>query len=293
MNTNSIRANQPISPTPKKTTPTSSGLSDGKEILFLASGLITLVLGIGGVLMYSEEPDLSISAASEEASSPGFPLATAFASSSDTPSSIPSPSVNDEVLLTSFSEVISPERSSAQESPWLTPTDVYFDFNRWTLSEGAQNMLKTQIEGQGEEWSGSVRIDGHTDAQGTDSYNRALGLRRAKAVKTFLVSLGIPESTIQIQSFGKDGAVCEEHTPDCFEHNRRAHVVFMPEANVQPPDSLLSMAPDTAADSTPEAAAVTMDSPSIEVSEEAMLVQEENSGELVANDPLASGNSIP
>ena len=83
------------------------------------------------------------------------------------------------------------------------------------------------MEAQGGEWTGVLHIDGHTDAQGPDTYNRVLGLKRAESVKTYVVSLGIPEDRIQVQSFGKDGALCEEKTPDCFQDNRRAHIAFL------------------------------------------------------------------
>jgi peptidoglycan-associated lipoprotein len=255
--------------------------SDSKEILLLGAGLITLVLGLGGLFMYSMDEPLPATAsqkATKDVST--FQTAKAFATPTE-PSSplITQPSLH---LVTN-----SPENQAAED------TNVYFEFNRWALSEGAKSLLKTQVDTQGGEWTGILRIDGHTDAQGNDSYNQALGLKRAQSVKTYLVSLGIPEDTIQVQSFGKDGAVCQDSTPDCFEHNRRAHVAFLSQPTVQQDNTLLSMTPDALEDSTPESSSPLMDSPSIDESEDEMLVQEEISGELVASDPLASSKSLP
>ena len=267
-----------------------SGQSDTKEIMLLAGGLITLVLGLGSLFMYSMDEPLPATASQKSAKAVSHinmteAFATAAPSSPAPISHEASPALEPDPALQLVANV--------SDTPESVDTNVYFEFNRWALSEGAKNLLKTQVDLQGGEWTGLLRIDGHTDAQGTDSYNRALGLKRAEAVKTYLVSLGIPEDTIQIQSFGKDGAVCEEQTPDCFEHNRRAHVAFLPQADAQEPDTLLSMTPEAQEDSTPDASSLTMDAPSIDESEDEMLVQEEISGELVASDPLASSTSVP
>ncbi len=255
--------------------------SDSKEILFLAAGLITLTLGLGGLFMYSMDEPLPATASQKAADDVStFQTAKAFATPTE-PSAplITEPSLH---LVTN-----SPENQAAED------TNVYFEFNRWALSEGAKSLLKTQVDTQGGEWTGILRIDGHTDAQGNDSYNQALGLKRAQSVKTYLVSLGIPEDTIQVQSFGKDGAVCQDSTPDCFEHNRRAHVAFLTQPTVQQDETLLSMTPVALEGPTSEASSPMMDSPSIEAPKNEIALQEEIPGELVAVEPMVSAESIP
>ena len=239
------KTNQPTSSQQGKTQNLSAqsdiGQSDTKEIVFLASGLIILTLGLGGLFMYSADEPLPATASqkSTEAVS-ALQMAKAFlphspSSTASIPSEAPSPLPAEP----SFHLVTnSPLTQDAED------TDVYFEFNRWTLSEGAKSLIKTKVEAQGGEWTGTLHIDGHTDAQGTDSYNRTLGLKRAESVKTYLVSLGISEDQIQVKSFGKDGAVCQDETPDCFEHNRRAHVAFLSQPTLQQDETLLSMTPD-------------------------------------------------
>jgi peptidoglycan-associated lipoprotein len=264
--------------------------SDSKEIIFLASGLIVLTLGLGGLLMYSADEPLPATAsqkASEEVRT--FQMAKSIA----TPSPFSASPIPGESSSTRASEPSFRLVANSPETQETKDTDIYFEFNRWALSDEAKNLIKTKVDAQGGEWTGTLHIDGHTDAQGTDDYNRALGLKRAESVKTYLVSLGITEDRIQVKSFGKDGAVCQDQTPDCFEHNRRAHVAFISQPAAQQGDTLLSMTPDALEDSTPEASAPTMDAPSIDESEDEMLAQEEISGELVASDPLASAESLP
>ena len=264
--------------------------SDSKEILFLAAGLITLTLGLGGVFMYTDDAPQPLTAsqkAAEEVSS--FEMAKAFAT--PTPPSISPNAEEPTILLTEESSL--QLVANAPEFQTTKDTDVYFEFNHSALSDGAKSLLNTQVSSQGEEWTGSLQIDGYTDAQGSDSYNQALGLKRAESVKAYLISLGISEDRIQVKSFGKDGAVCQDQTPDCFEHNRRAHVAFLSQPVVEQDDSLLSMNADPSEDFTPETSTPIMDSPSIDESETEIALQEEVTGELVAVDSLASVESLP
>lgn len=261
--------------------------SDSKEILLLGAGLITLTLGLGGLFMYSADEPLPVTASQEAADEVStFQMATAFATPSPSPTtSVPSTPVLAEPSLHLV--------NSTPETPEPEHTNVYFEFDRWGLSDGAKSLLKTQVTAQGEEWTGTLHIDGYTDAQGSDSYNRTLGLKRAKAVKTYLISLGISEDRIQVKSFGKDGAVCQDQTPDCFEHNRRAQIAFLSQPVAEQDVNLLSMNAETTEDSTPESSATLVDSPSINEPETEIALQEEIPGELVAVEPLASSDSLP
>jgi len=54
-------------------------------------------------------------------------------------------------------------------------------------------------------------------------YNLALGERRAKAVKDYLVSLGVPESRLSTLSYGKEKPICRDADEACWSQNRRAH----------------------------------------------------------------------
>ena len=71
-----------------------------------------------------------------------------------------------------------------------------------------------------------VTIEGHCDERGTAEYNLALGERRAIAVKTFLVSLGIPPDRVRTISYGKEFPFDPAKTDDAFSLNRRGHFVI-------------------------------------------------------------------
>jgi len=71
-----------------------------------------------------------------------------------------------------------------------------------------------------------VTIEGHCDERGTAEYNLALGERRAVAVKTHLVSLGISPDRVRTVSYGKEFPFDPGHTEDAWSKNRRAHFVI-------------------------------------------------------------------
>ncbi len=286
------KSSQPTSPQGKAQNPTTQsdiGQSDTKEIIFLASGLIILTLGLGGLFMYSVDEPLPVTVSQDSEEVGAFQMAKAFTTPT-LPSTTPiSSEPRSDLAVEPSLHLI----ANSLESQEPEKTNVYFAFNRWALSDEAKDLIKTQVEERPEGWTGTLHIDGHTDAQGPDAYNRALGLKRAESVKTYLVSLGIPEDTIHVQSLGKDGAVCQEHTPDCFEHNRRAHVAFLSLPSVQHDETLLSMTPDPLDVSTHEESAAMLAQQATEESGGEIPVQEEIPGELVSVDPLLTAESLP
>ncbi len=68
----------------------------------------------------------------------------------------------------------------------------------------------------------NVGITGHTDSKGSDAYNMALGMRRAKAVKDRLIELGLSSSRIRgIDSKGESEAIATNETDEGRAQNRR------------------------------------------------------------------------
>jgi outer membrane protein OmpA-like peptidoglycan-associated protein len=70
-----------------------------------------------------------------------------------------------------------------------------------------------------------VEIQGHTDDQGTDTYNLELSLRRADAVQTYLVSVGVPSGRLVARGYGKKEPLIPGDSDEARRANRR--VEFM------------------------------------------------------------------
>ncbi|MFQ5792410.1 MAG: OmpA family protein, partial [Acidobacteriota bacterium] len=68
-----------------------------------------------------------------------------------------------------------------------------------------------------------IEIEGHCDERGTNQYNLALGERRARAARDYLLQLGVDSSRFKMVSYGEERPQCTEHNEDCWWRNRRAH----------------------------------------------------------------------
>ncbi len=85
-----------------------------------------------------------------------------------------------------------------------TNSTVNFAFNSAQLDAGAQATLREQADWIRQFPEIRFRVYGHTDKVGSNSYNKALGLRRAQAVVSYLSTQGISRSRLEaVVSFGE------------------------------------------------------------------------------------------
>jgi peptidoglycan-associated lipoprotein len=87
---------------------------------------------------------------------------------------------------------------------------IYFEFDSSDLSDGARAALEENAKWLKEDPKRTILIEGHTDEQGTAEYNVALGDRRARASKDYLVALGIDEKRIRIITYGEEKPASNE-----------------------------------------------------------------------------------
>lgn len=102
---------------------------------------------------------------------------------------------------------------------------VFYGYDRYDLSPEAQRTLEMQAEWLTRYPSVNVTIEGHCDERGTREYNLALGERRANAVKSYLVALGIDPMRITTLSFGKERPAVLGSNPAAWSQNRRGVTV--------------------------------------------------------------------
>jgi outer membrane protein OmpA-like peptidoglycan-associated protein len=69
-----------------------------------------------------------------------------------------------------------------------------------------------------------IMITGHTSSEGEDAYNQELGLKRAQKYKEHLISLGVDDSQISIQSKGETMPIASNETEEGRKMNRRVEV---------------------------------------------------------------------
>lgn len=102
--------------------------------------------------------------------------------------------------------------------------DAFFDFNKSVLKpEGKAKLddLVAKIKAINLEVIIAV---GHTDSVGTDAYNQKLSVRRADAVKAYLVSKGIEKNRVYTEGKGKTQPVADNKTSSGRAKNRRVEI---------------------------------------------------------------------
>ncbi|HKL48309.1 MAG TPA: peptidoglycan-associated lipoprotein Pal [Desulfuromonadales bacterium] len=118
---------------------------------------------------------------------------------------------------------ISESEKAARE---LSLKRIHFDFDRYTLSTEARQKLENNAKFLRANPQAEVQIQGHTDERGSDSYNLALGEKRARAAHDYLVSLGISPARLSIISYGEERPMVPESNEEAWARNRRVEFVL-------------------------------------------------------------------
>lgn len=121
------------------------------------------------------------------------------------------------------------ERLKAKKVPQgilVTLGDVLFDTGRSNLKPGSLQKIYPLAEYLKAHVETMVKIEGHTDSQGSADYNTELSQRRADAVRDFLVSNGIALERITAQGMGEDYPIATNSTAVGRQQNRRVEVTI-------------------------------------------------------------------
>ena len=102
---------------------------------------------------------------------------------------------------------------------------VHFDFDKSNLTSMAKKTLQENASWMKKNSKVNIQVEGHCDKRGSIEYNLALGERRAKAVKSYLVGLGLSEARLSVISYGKEKPMANGDTEADFTKNRRANFV--------------------------------------------------------------------
>ncbi len=107
--------------------------------------------------------------------------------------------------------------------------DAYFDYDMSELRDDARRVAMADADLLRRIFAAdptfNVVVEGHCDERGSAEYNLGLGDRRATSMKDMLVQLGLPANRIGTLTLGKERPVCTEASEECYQKNRRAHLV--------------------------------------------------------------------
>lgn len=103
---------------------------------------------------------------------------------------------------------------------------VFFDFDRADLSPVASSVVRQAADDARRGRPASIEVTGHADRAGAEDYNRALSLRRANAVKTELVRLGLSDAQISVAGRGESEPLVPTADGVREARNRRVQISF-------------------------------------------------------------------
>ena len=125
---------------------------------------------------------------------------------------------------------VKPAPAPAPEAAQAVPVefeDINFDFDKFDLNSRSRHILTTIACSMFDRTEISLIIEGHCDERGSNEYNLALGERRAKAAKDYLIEMGVEPHRISTLSYGEEMPLVLGHDEEAWVKNRRAHFVIM------------------------------------------------------------------
>jgi OmpA-OmpF porin, OOP family len=102
--------------------------------------------------------------------------------------------------------------------------DTNFESNKASLLPSAYPVLNQLAESMKSNSETKWRVEGHTDAVGSDSYNMDLSRRRAESVVNYLVSRGIERNRLEMVPLGESTPIATNETPEGRSMNRRVEI---------------------------------------------------------------------
>lgn len=101
--------------------------------------------------------------------------------------------------------------------------DVNFGYDSDEVEPGETAVLEQNLDWLQQNSRAKVELEGHCDSRGTIEYNLALGEKRAKAARDYLVTLGVPAGNLRVTSYGESRPFATGTGEAAWAQNRRAH----------------------------------------------------------------------
>ncbi len=104
---------------------------------------------------------------------------------------------------------------------------IYFDFDKYSIREDMKGRMEANARFLLENPAVRIEVQGNCDDRGSAEYNLALGEKRAKSAKAYLVNLGVSPDRIEIVSFGEEKPLNPAHNEEAWAQNRRDDFVII------------------------------------------------------------------
>lgn len=194
-------------------TPALMGRDKDSREIYIVSGLVLFLAALVGAFWYYSQSDETVQGRHSPEAFNGAQVSQGITGQTETAplsASIPATLIDTAPVATKPSDIVH--------------DDIYFDLGRKGLTEDGKAALIRHAEFLKSDPDWGILIQGYTDQQGSMSYNRILGAKRAETVKQHLLTLGVSETAIRTMSLGEEGALCIDTSDGCRRMNRRVHL---------------------------------------------------------------------
>lgn len=113
-----------------------------------------------------------------------------------------------------------------QEGGSVILRNIFFDYDEFVLKKTSFTELNRVVRLLSRSTDLSVEISGHSDNQGSASYNKRLSENRARAVKEYLTENGIESTRINIRGYGAENPIADNETEEGRAVNRRIEMTI-------------------------------------------------------------------
>ena len=130
----------------------------------------------------------------------------------------------DGALVAQAAPAPAPAPAPAVASKVTYAADAFFDFDKSVLKPEGKAKLDDLVSKVKNVNLEVIIAVGHTDSIGTDAYNQKLSVRRAEAVKAYLVSKGIEKNRVYTEGKGEKQPIADNKTKEGRAKNRRVEI---------------------------------------------------------------------
>jgi peptidoglycan-associated lipoprotein len=171
-----------------------------------------------------------IPAASEQSVQPGVPQvqlsdAPAPASGKSEPKNEAAPATQQQAAAPETQQQAAAPSAALAPLPDEALETAHFEVDSYLLQTGERELLVRDADRIRKSNGKSYVLEGFCDERGDDEYNLALGQKRAQAVFSYLVNLGLSRDRFTTMSYGKERPVDLGHSESAWQKNRRVEIV--------------------------------------------------------------------
>lgn len=187
--------------------------------------LLTLLLAFSLAMTFG----CAMKSAKSPTTDPALQQSTSTAATPSDPLRGEQGQIREETIVAAPQTTMRTEPLESMEKPTLAGLQIVpFSYDQHLLSDEARNIIAANAAILKATSNVKFQLAGHCDERGSDQYNIALGERRAEAVRSYLLELGIDAGRMETVSYGEEQPLDAGLGESAWMKNRRVEFILLP-----------------------------------------------------------------